>query len=423
MATNPYEEASRPRERRRGKAWLVLVAAAALVTTVAWAAPQGGPRPKAELAFDSSGHLVPTNGQVTLTETVTFEEPQPDEEYLLTATMHSLGDDGSDQGTVTVDGRPVEASARLMPQDGGKALRLPVTFDASGLGGRSVVCFATLTKGEATVARWQDIRDEAQTVRFPELSASFGGDKGCKLLAEKGAHVETSVSYANVEPEKTYRIVTTLVDTGTRQPLVDDAGGEISAVRKITPSESHGEDSVAISFDATPFVGRRIGMRASLSLDSQTLATCETATGDALTLPKLTSESRLASVDVDSERDDDVTAISETVFYEGLVPGTTYVLKSSVRDGGSGAVPLGADGNPIEGAEETREVTPTDPSGTVEVVHALDRSSLGGRTVVLCDVLTRKQDGRIVATWDGLAAEGQDSEPTRMLAERLGIHP
>lgn len=404
MATNPYEEASRPRERRRGKAWLVLVAAAALVTTVAWAAPQGGPRPKAELAFDSSGHLALANGQVTLTETVTFEEPQPDEEYLLTATLHSLGDDGSDQGTVTAGGRPVEASARLMPQDGGKALRLPVTFDASGLGGRSVVCFATLTKGEATVARWQDIRDEAQTVRFPELSASFGGDKGGELLAEKGACVEASVCYANVEPEKTYRIAATLVDAGTRQPLLDDAGGEISVVRKITPSESHGEDSVAMSFDATPFAGRQIGMRASLSLDAQTLATSETATGDALTIPRLTSESRLASADAGSTHDDDVTAISETVHYEGLVPGTTYVLKSSVRDGGSGAVLLGADGNPIEGAEETREVTPTDPSGTVEVVHALDRSSLGGRTVVLCDVLTRKQDGRIVAAWDGLAS-------------------
>lgn len=59
----------------------MLVAAAALVTTVAWAAPQGGPKPKSELTFDSSSHPALANGRVMLTEKVTFEEPQSDEEY------------------------------------------------------------------------------------------------------------------------------------------------------------------------------------------------------------------------------------------------------------------------------------------------------------------------------------------------------
>ncbi|MBR3326240.1 MAG: VaFE repeat-containing surface-anchored protein [Atopobiaceae bacterium] len=251
-----------------------------------------------------------------------------------------------------------------------------------------------------------DVQDEAQTVHFPTLSAGFGGgtDQGSELLAEKGARVEATVSYGNVEPEKTYRIAVTLVDASTRQPLVDGEGGELSVNRNITPSESSGEESIAIPFDATPHAGRRMGMRTSLFLQSQTLAAHETVPGDELTIPKITSESKRASADSRSTQGGDVTAIVETVSYEGLVPGTMYVLRSSVRDGESGAVLIGAGAKPIEGAEATCEVTPTDANGTVEIMHALDAGSLGGRTVVLCDVLTRKQDGRIVASWDGLAA-------------------
>ena len=55
MATNPYEEASSSRARGGGRIWLVALAVAALVTTVAWAAPLGGQRPTAELSYGTCG--------------------------------------------------------------------------------------------------------------------------------------------------------------------------------------------------------------------------------------------------------------------------------------------------------------------------------------------------------------------------------
>lgn len=79
MATNPYEDASSRRPPSMGKIWAAAVAVAALVTTVAWAAPQGVPRPAAELAADGTGHVAAAGGRVTLTETLRFEEAPPDE--------------------------------------------------------------------------------------------------------------------------------------------------------------------------------------------------------------------------------------------------------------------------------------------------------------------------------------------------------
>ena len=73
MARNPYEDAPRLRTRGKGKGriWLVVIAVAALATTVAWAAPQSGKDPTAELTCGTS-HMAPADGRVTLTETVTF---------------------------------------------------------------------------------------------------------------------------------------------------------------------------------------------------------------------------------------------------------------------------------------------------------------------------------------------------------------
>ncbi|MEE1159469.1 MAG: hypothetical protein UHS51_08600 [Atopobiaceae bacterium] len=65
MATNPYEEASSSRARGGGRVWLVALAVAALVTTVAWAAPLGGQRPTAELSYGTR-HIAPSDGRVTL---------------------------------------------------------------------------------------------------------------------------------------------------------------------------------------------------------------------------------------------------------------------------------------------------------------------------------------------------------------------
>lgn len=77
MATNPYEEASSSRARGGGRIWLVALAVAALVTTIAWAAPLGGQRPTAELSYGTH-HIAPSDGRATLAEMVTFDEPQSD---------------------------------------------------------------------------------------------------------------------------------------------------------------------------------------------------------------------------------------------------------------------------------------------------------------------------------------------------------
>ena len=70
-----------------------------------------------------------------------FEEAQSDEEYVIYASLHLLGEDGTDQGVLTKDGKAIEATANVRSVDDGRVLRLPITFDARGMEGKTVACF------------------------------------------------------------------------------------------------------------------------------------------------------------------------------------------------------------------------------------------------------------------------------------------
>ena len=144
-------------------------------------------------------------------------------------------------------------------------------------------------------------------------------------------------------------------------------------------------------------------MSATLTSGNATLASYRGAGEDVLTVPKVESDVESVAFEADPETGRDTVIITEAVTYEGLVPGTVYVLDGAIRDGESGSVLLGADGTKIEGAEASAELTPTEASGKIELTYRIDASALAGRDVVTCDILTRKSDGRIVAEWDGVA--------------------
>ncbi|MBR2682264.1 MAG: VaFE repeat-containing surface-anchored protein, partial [Atopobiaceae bacterium] len=404
MSTNPYEEASERRKPGRGRIWAAIIAMAALVTTVAWAAPQGGSKPAAELTAEETGHITAAGGQVTLTETLRFEEAQPDEEYVVSASLHLLGEDGADQGVLTRDGKAIEATANVRPVDDGRVLRLPITFDARGMEGKTIACFASLSKGDATIARWQDAKDESQIVRFPKLMGGFEGiDGGNEVLNEGTLRLRTRLSFENLIEGEDYRLNVVIVDASTGEPLRDGSGKEIGMMRKLAPTIAKGKESFTIEADGAPCAGKHIAMRANLSLGEEAIATYDGTKTGVLTVPKITSETGAATVDTDASKRRDVATIKETIRYEGLVPGTTYVLSGAVRDGEAGLALLDGDNNVVEGSETTAEFTPAEDSGTAELTHRIDVAALAGRDVVTCDILTRKADGRIVAEWDGVA--------------------
>lgn len=421
MGINPYAETSRTKAWAPRKAWaMAVIALAALVTTVAWAAPTSETKTSAELTSPGAKHLERPDGVVTLTETVTFDEPITGACEMSVA-LHLRDERGMDAGPLTVDGREVTVTAAVKPEADGKTLKLPIELDAKDLAGRTVVAFATLSCDGTTVMRREDIDDESQAVRFAAVTATLSnGDEGREACGDGTVRLSAEVAYENVLPKRGYQVYATPIDVDTGEPILDPNGNVLTNTHDFTSKTHRGTESVPLEIDGPSVLGKRLGVRVTLALDGHTLGTHDTGKDCQVTVPKITSEARLAQTDEQLPTDEPVTII-ETVVYDGLVPGTTYVIKGAVRDGESGMVILDEGNATLDGTEATVEVTPNNPSGTVELSYTFDKSALAGRTIVTCDVMTRKDDGRIIATRDGLAEEGRVRFPT-IEAATVGSH-
>jgi hypothetical protein len=422
MSRNPYEGVPRLRTIRKGRIWAAAMAAAALATTVAWAAPSGTPKVTAELVSDAGAHMACADEEATLTEVVRFDEPQPDEAYELSATLCLLGDDGGDEGALIEDGEVVEASGLVRPQDGGRELRLPLTFDARDLAGRRVACLATLSKDGSVLARWRDVADEAQIVRFPKLVASFDESvRGREMLASRLMHVRANALFENVEPGKECTVTATLYDADTGMALLDDAGREVRVSRALKPEKDKGEVSLRFELDGASVAGSRIGMSTVLCQGSAICATHEAEQDEGLSVPKITSSVEVMMGDDGLSKGKGTKTVVETVAYEGLTPGVSYALKGALRDGGNGSLLLDAHGKVVGGTEAAAEVVAAEPDGAIKLTYRVDADVLERRSVTTCDIVTRKDDGRIVAEWDGLAAN-ESSRMARASSAVEGAH-
>ena len=162
--------------------------------------------------------------------------------------------------------------------------------------------------------------------------------------------------------------------------------------------------------DASGLAGKRVVAFEDLSTAGVTVATHADITdeGQTLHVPAIhttaTDEGGMHEhqlTDADSQM-----AITDTVSYEGLTPGTEYVATGTLHlvnaDGTDGGTVKDADGNDVTASAS---FTPETVDGTVDVQFTFDASQLAGKTVVAFEDVSR---GSItVATHADITDEGQ----------------
>ena len=134
-------------------------------------------------------------------------------------------------------------------------------FDASILGGKTLVVFETLTRNGTTVATHADINDVDQTVtikRIPTYSgpsisttATFDGKEKKNSVAGKNVKIVDTVNYTGLTVGKTYVLVGTLMDKDSGVALKDNKGNLVTATTTFTPKSSNGAVNVTFKFDAS----------------------------------------------------------------------------------------------------------------------------------------------------------------------------
>lgn len=357
--------------------------------------------------------LVSADGTAVIADSVEYANLVPGESYRLVATLM----DKATGEPVTQDGEPVTGERELTPREHYGTVDVRLAFDARGLEGDAVV-FEELYAADGTLAASHaDIDDEGQTVRLipPAIGtqASDGADGDKLVTADPEAVVVDEVSYANLVPGREYLVKGALMVRQTGEPLLDADGNPVTATLAFKPAAASGSVELEFRFDASLLAGKELVAFESMEKDGLEVAVHADIDDEGQTVevvaPAIGTTARDGASGGKHVAASPVASVIDTVAYEGLVTGKTYVLTATLMDKATGEPLLGSDGEPVTGSASFR---PAAPSGTTEVILELDASALPeGAELVVFEELSR--DGVVLAEHADIEDEGQTVEVER----------
>ena len=340
--------------------------------------------------------------------------------------------------------------------------QVPITFTFSGkmLAGRTLVAFEKIEREGITVMVHADITDEGQTVYIPKIgTTAYDLLTGVnESLASKSTVIIDMVAYENLGKGTTYTLRGVLKDSATGETLSDVIEGKFIAgvddqyitsegTYVLTPEEY--KDMLKGMFAGTPITGHKAHEIAktrervdgivcvvipvdSSELAGKTMVAFEKLYGDAkpeegktedslkplathedlkdeaqsVNIPKISTNASVVDLDeacvVDENGQYRDIEITDTVSYENLTVGRSYILKGVMMDKETDAPLKNAAGNIYE--VSTEPFTPEEANGKYDmkfVINAGDfvkdgESALEGKiTVVFEDLYVASETGEI----------------------------
>lgn len=338
-----------------------------------------------ELTNADGEHFFTPNGTASLTDKVTYSGLKPNQEYTLTGQLIN-----KDTGAVVV-----QNTVRFTPSATTGTINVPFSFDASGLGGVTLVAYETLSGtvssygipvGTYDLAEHKDKNDENQTVTSMSISTSAADKKtNTKMvMPTSDAAVVDTVSYKGAVTGQTYRLEATLMQKYKEGAAVDSTGNIVTGSAEFTPTAKNGSQVVELSFDATSMPsGEYVVFEKLYALngdkkelwttheDYNDAAQTITITGFDTNIYEADTLTNMAYPKKDME-------VHDIVTYTGFQPGETYTVDWKLVDVATKKDYVDAAGKTVK---KTQSFTPDEADGEFEIVETFDGSKLNGQNL------------------------------------------
>ena len=344
------------------------------------------------LAHSEDGsHEMLADNRITIIDTVMYENLVAGKTYTVTGT---LMDKNTGRPVRDRHGDTVTATSTFEASAANGSVDVTFVFDASDLKNSTLVAFEQLRNEVVLVSVHEDIDDEDQTIRIPEIATTLLTDTGTHVVpAGETVTLTDTVEFHNLTAGNTYTVSGILVDKATGTEILRSDGSQITATKEFTADSADGAVKLTFTVDSNDLAGRIIVAFEDLSNDYGIIATHKDLNDEDQTtyIPEI----RTAFAGPDGEKDflaEGTQTIVDTVTYQGLFPCSAedYRLAAVLMDKSVNTELLDQDGNPI-----TAEVrfAPKAPEGSVEVVFTIDScDSLAGHTIVAFETLYFKDE-------------------------------
>lgn len=227
------------------------------------------------------------------------------------------------------------------------------------------------------------------------------------LTIDPEAAVVDKVHYKGLRSGDAYRMVGTVMDKSTGEPLKDANGNAVTVSKEFTPTDTEGDVELEFSVATASLKGgQELVVFEKLYKDGDDpVATHEDITDEGQTVKVKEPSGATEAHGTDGEKtvpaDGKVTVV-DTVSYTDLVVGKEYALTGTLMDKETGKALVDAAGKAVTA---TTAFTPKDTYGTVDVTFTFDGSLLAGKEIVAFESCERL--GKTVFTHEDIADEGQ----------------
>ncbi len=337
------------------------------------------------------------------------------------------------------DGNALSVETEFTPHTSEGTKEVPISFDATGLEGHTLVVFEYLYDENGNLIKAEtDASEEEQTIRFTGIGTTLVNDRTgehqATILEDAEICLTDTVSYKGLIVGETYVVRGILMDRETGGALLDADGVEVRAESEPFLAESSdGEVTLTFRF----FAG---GMQSTSTVAFEYLYEEESGVliarhadleneGQTVELLSPTIRTNAAETDsgknqVDAEEEVDLT---DQIELTGLIAGHTYYLYGRAVDPDGNPV-CSADGDPIE---LSAEFTADAPEMQLDfMTFRFDASGMDGQILVFEEFLFADPDRTIliVSEEDPDALEqtvffnGPVTLGTTLLDESTGTH-
>lgn len=201
---------------------------------------------------------------VTLLDTVHYENAIPGKEVELYGTLHvkngdykaatatdatpgdierMTGADMTEDTILYVDGKPVTNSVKFIPETPSGDVDISFTFDATGLGGYTLVAAEKMYYKGVLIGVHTDMQSKPQTSNVPRIHTLAVNNLTASHMvnADGIADITDYVYYENLKEGETYRSYGTVMNQDTGEPVKDKNGDVVKGYTEFTV---HGTDDL-----------------------------------------------------------------------------------------------------------------------------------------------------------------------------------
>ena len=199
-------------------------------------------------SVDTDDEVVPTNAEIELEDTVTYENLIVGKEYTIKGTL-MFADGTGEVPNVTM------TPATFTPTSANGTAVIKFKFNSNVLKNKTLVAFEDLYIGETKVASHADLTDKDQTVYIPEIHTTLLDTKTKEHVSAQGTiTVVDTVSCNNLVIGKEYTLNGILMNKKTGEPLKDADGNSITATITWKAEAKDEIKSLEFTFDSSLLV-------------------------------------------------------------------------------------------------------------------------------------------------------------------------